>query len=80
MLQVRCDEAHVRRDESLWTKDGNVLSCHPVMAHVPKAINGDFGDKNRVPTLKGSNLEKRKRRTGRLASTLGRFGDPEEDD
>ena len=33
-----------------------------------------------VRTLRGSDLEKRERRKGRLVSMLGRFGDPEGDD
>ena len=58
----------------------NILSCNPVMAHVPKSINSGFRDKNRVCTLRGLDLEKRERQTGRLVFTLGRFGDPEGDD
>ena len=58
----------------------NILSCAPTMAHVPKGINRYFRDKKRVGTLRGSDLEKRERQTRRLVSTLGRFGDPEEDD
>ena len=50
------------------------------MAHVPKSINRGFQDKTRVPTLRGLDLENRERQTGRLASTLRRFGDPKGDD
>ena len=50
------------------------------MAHVPKAINGDFRDKMRVCTLRRLDLEKMEKQTERLASALGRFGDLKGDD
>ena len=50
------------------------------MAHVTKSINRGFRDKTMVRTLRGLDLEKKERQTGRLASTLGRFGASEGDD
>ena len=61
-------------------EDRNILTCAPTMAHVPKSINRGFQDKTRVPTFRGLNLENKERLIGRLASTLGRFSDPKEDD
>ena len=52
----------------------------PSIAHVPKAINGDFRDMMRVRTLRRLDLEKMEKQTGRLASALGRFGDLKGDD
>ena len=77
---LRRDEAQVCHDKPLQIEDRNIISCGLVMAHFPKSINRGFRDKTMVRTLRGSDLEKRERRRGRLVSTLGRFGDPEGDD